>query len=173
LLLVSAALLGGTLSAARAANPPRWFLFDFGRPKTVQVPANPGKTVIHDPALELIAQQQRTVTVQAPAGTGPAAPNVRMVNSRSLVIEFEVKDMGPSGIGTVELWYTRDGQTWAKSPGMPQRQSPFVLDVSEDGLYGFSVVASNGMGIGKTMPLPGGVPQMWGDVDTTQPGDHG
>ena len=61
--------------------------------------------------------------------SGPAAPSVQMVNSRSLVIDFEVKDMGPSGVGVVELWYTRDGQTWAKSPGAPQRQSPFVLDV--------------------------------------------
>jgi len=166
LLVVSAALLGG----AAHANPPRWFPFDFGRQKTVSGPqSRSGHPAIHDPAVELAAMQQRTVMIQAPAGSGTAAPSVQMVNSRSLVIDFEVKDMGPSGVGVVELWYTRDGQTWARSPGAPQKQSPFVLDVSDDGLYGFTVVASNGMGIGKTTPLPGDVPQMWVDVDTTNP----
>jgi hypothetical protein len=95
-----------------------------------------------------------------------------MVNSRSLVIDFDMKDLGPSGVGDVELWYTRNGQTWAKSPGLPQQNSPFILEASEDGLYGFTVVARNGLGLAKPAPQPGEAPQMWVDVDTSKPEVH-
>src|SRR5262249_43710901 len=99
-------------------------------------------------------------------------PSVQMVNSRSLVIDFELKGLGPSGVGEVELWYTRNGQTWRKFSGAAQSQSPFTVEVTEDGVYGFTVVASNGMGFGKTPPQPGDVPQVWVDVDTTKPEVH-
>ncbi len=164
-LCVSTILLSGALSAAHAANPPRWFpMVSDHKPST-------RGTVISDPSVELAAMQSHTVTVQAPAGAG-TGPNVQMVNSRSLVIEFDLKDMGSSGVGSVDLWFTRNGQTWQKSPGAAQTQSPFVLEASEDGMYGFTVVASNGMGIGKSAPLPGDAPQMWVDVDTTRPEVH-
>jgi len=173
-LLLSAVALSAGVSTASAQSSPRWFPFGgkhsgplLSGKRTVATP------VITDPSVELAAMQSRTVTV--PAGTdvtaGPAAagPPVQMVNSRNLVIDFELKNLGPSGVGAVELWYTRNGQVWFKSPGAPQTQSPFVLDVSEDGLYGFAVVASNGMGIGKSAPQTGDPPQVWVDVDTTRP----
>src|SRR5262249_32594899 len=84
-----------------------------------------------------------------------------------------LKGMGPSGIGAVELWYTRNGQIWYKYNGEgTQTQSPFIVEVAEDGLYGFTVVACNGVGIGKRAPQPGDAPQIWVDVDTTKPEVH-
>ncbi len=163
-LVLTTIVLGGTLSAAQAAGGPRWFPLVPDQKKPA--PA------LNDPSVELAAMQSRTVMVQAPQSAGPGGPSIQMVNSRSLVIDFDLKDLGPSGVGTVELWYTRNGQTWAKSPNAPQTQSPFIVEASEDGLYGFTVVASNGMGIGKAAPLPGDVPQMWVDVDTTKPEIH-
>src|SRR5205085_891724 len=93
----------------------------------------------------------------------------QLINSKSLLLDFDVKGVGPSGVGAIELWYTRNGQTWQKHNGPVPTQSPIPLDVSEDGLYGFTVVASNGVGLGRTPPQPGDAPQIWIEVDTTRP----
>jgi len=96
-------------------------------------------------------------------------PSVRLANSRGLVLNFDVKGVGTSGVGNVELWYTRNGQVWQKYQAGAQTQSPFAIEVPEDGLYGFSAVAVSGVGISKTRPQPGDVPQVWIEVDTTKP----
>jgi len=177
---LSAAILAGGLSAARGQTPSGWGLFNFGQktsssgtPSTATSRPAPMAAVVHDDALELATVESRTI--QVPAGqapTGRSGPSVQLVNCRSLVIDFELKGLGPSGVSSVELWYTRNGQTWRKYRGPAQTQSPFVVDVTEDGLYGFTVVASNGMGHGKGAPQPGDPPHIWVDVDTTRPEVH-
>jgi hypothetical protein len=118
-------------------------------------------------------REARSVVVPSAEGiAGSGGPAMLMVNSPNLIIHFKVKDLGPSGIGTVDLWYTRNGQSWHRFNVAPQSRSPFQVDVPEDGLYGFTVVANNGMGIGKSPPQPGDPPQMWVDVDTTKPEVH-
>src|SRR5262249_3176262 len=120
--------------------------------------------------IELPALEARTIVIPGTADrndAAPAGPSGPVGNSPNLVIDFERKGLGPSGVGEVELWYTRNGQSWRKFSGASQTQSPFTVDVTEDGLYGFVIVASNGMGLGKTPPKPGDVPQVWVDVDTT------
>jgi hypothetical protein len=164
-LLFSAAVVSGSGSALLAQTPARPFSL---WPHAKQ--AKESKTAIHDDAVELAAMKSRIVTVSTGPGSASGMANVQMVNSRGLVIDFDLKCMGPSGVGAVELYYTRNGQTWTKYQGEGvQTQSPFVVEVAEDGLYGFTVVASNGMGIGKAPPQPGDAPQMWVDVDTTRP----
>jgi hypothetical protein len=134
-------------------------------------PAPAGHTL--DGHGESASREGRSVTVPASEGiAGAGGPSMLMVNSPNLIIHFKVKDLGPSGIGTVDLWYTRNGQSWHRFNVPPQSQSPFQVDVPEDGLYGFTVVANNGMGIGKSPPQPGDPPQMWVDVDTTKPEVH-
>jgi hypothetical protein len=94
---------------------------------------------------------------------------VRAVNSRRIVLEYEIKDIGPSGVSTVDLWYTRDGRRWEKCPTGAQRTSPYVLEVKEEGLYGITLVASSGIGLKKRPPRPGDNAQVWIDVDVTKP----
>src|SRR5262249_50746928 len=159
-LLLSAAVLAGSLSTASAQTASGRGLFNFGRKPQTAVASRPASTpssAINDSSIELAAMEARTITIPAgPSASAPrqVAPSVQLVNCRSLVIDFELKGLGPSGVGGVELWYTRNGQTWRKFGGPPQMQSPFVVDVTEDGLYGFTVVATNGMGLGKTPPQP-------------------
>ena len=43
------------------------------------------------------------------------------------------------------------------------------LQVSEEGLYGFTLVAHNGVGGGKEPPHAGDLPQIWVLVDQTKP----
>src|SRR5262249_50885126 len=56
----------------------------------------------------------------------PSDPAVRLVNAKHVVIDFELKKVGPSGVSQVELWVTRNGQIWQRQPGLPFSQSPYV-----------------------------------------------
>src|SRR5579884_1265112 len=133
-----------------------------------------GQPVVEQPvsSVELAAMQTPTVTIDpnaAGAAGGSGSPARQMINSKSLLLDFELKGVGPSGLGGVELYYTRNGQIWHKYNGPVPATSPIPVDVSEDGLYGFTVVASNGVGLGHTAPEPGEPPQIWVEVDTTRP----
>jgi hypothetical protein len=99
----------------------------------------------------------------------PTTAAVRMMNSKRLCLNYEIKDVGPSGVSTVELWYTQDGRKWEKSDITNQPRPPFMVDLKGDGLYGFTLVARNGVGFGKRPPRAGDQPQIWVEVDTTQP----
>jgi len=106
------------------------------------------------------------------ADAGDAQPGkapTRVINSKRIVVDYEIKDVGPSGISTVDLWYTRDGRKWDKCPVGPQRTSPYILEVREEGTYGITLVASSGIGLKKRPPRPGDSPQIWIEVDTTKP----
>jgi hypothetical protein len=108
------------------------------------------------------------VTVEHQTGHG-TPPAVRMVNSKRITINYEVKGVGPSGLSGVELWCTQDGKTWKKRDVAPHAQPPYVVEVEAEGLYGFTLLAKNGIGLGKEAPQPGDLPQIWVEVDQTSP----
>ena len=78
------------------------------------------------------------------------------VNTKEITLEYELTKVGPSGVGSVDLWWTRnDGQTWepyaddpeVKGPGKHKRLLPLPVD---DGLVGFLLVGAQPGGSGKT-----------------------
>ena len=99
----------------------------------------------------------------------PSATAVRMVNSKRVSLNYEIKDVGPSGVSVVELWYTQDGKKWDKYDTTSQPRPPFVVELKDEGLYGFTLLARNGVGLGKRPPRGGDQPQVWVEVDTTKP----
>jgi hypothetical protein len=103
------------------------------------------------------------------ANTGHGGPPlVRLVNTKRITLNFEVKDVGPSGLSSVELWYTQDGKEWKKYDAPTQAQA-YVVEVDEEGMYGFTLLAKSGTGIGKEPPQAGDQPQVWVVVDLTRP----
>jgi hypothetical protein len=109
----------------------------------------------------------------ATADAGPGATNVRMVNSKRISINYELKEVGKSGIAVVELWYTRnEGRSWQKYDEKTTPQSPYVVTVNDEGLYGFTLVAKNRAGGGEPPPKVGDSPQVWVEVDLTKPVVH-
>ncbi len=93
-----------------------------------------------------------------------------MVNSRTFELAYDVDSVGPSGIGRVELWGTRDGgQSWRRFTVENGNRSPLLVKVDEEGLYGFRVVVTNGAGIGGKPPRSGDPPDIWIGVDLTKP----
>jgi hypothetical protein len=103
----------------------------------------------------------------------PVGPAVRMINSKRITINYELKNVGPSGVSAVELWYTQDGsKTWKKREVPPQSHPPYIIEVNDEGLYGFTLLARNGIGLSKEPPQPGDLPQVWIEVDLTPPLVH-
>lgn len=99
----------------------------------------------------------------------PRPANVKLVNSEYFGINYEVDDLGKSGIGSVELYYTHDGQNWSYWGEDEDLTSPFLVKVGGEGTYGFTLVVKNGAGVGDDAPGFNDPPQAWVEVDLTPP----
>ncbi len=100
----------------------------------------------------------------------PVPGGVRVVGSKRISLDYEVVEVGKSGLAVVELWWTRnDARNWAKYNEQPNPQPPYTFEVSEEGLYGFTLVARNNAGLGEPPPKAGDQPQTWVEVDLTKP----
>ena len=100
----------------------------------------------------------------------PPGERPRMVNSRLFQLEYDVDSVGPSGIGRVELWGTRDGgKTWRSFTVNNDHRNSLLVNVEEEGIYGFRVVVTNGAGLGGKPPTSGDLPDLWVGVDLTKP----
>ena len=103
---------------------------------------------------------------------------------RQVALEYELKRVGPSGIGGVELWLTKnDGDSWEQCAydgdvqtnalnGRQKRTFDFRDNKSDipfgDGIYGLILVVKNRAGLGRK-PRPGDVPEIRVEIDTQAP----
>jgi hypothetical protein len=115
--------------------------------------------------------------VTPPAVTPPSTNNVQtvalkrqIVNSTRVFLDYQIENAGESGIGKVEVWITRDqSKSWQRLSEDKQRKSPVEVQFPGDGLYGVTLVVSNGRGTGGAPPAAGDTPDWWIEVDTTRP----
>lgn len=102
-----------------------------------------------------------------------AEPERRFVSSKRISLAYELKEVGPSGVSQLELWFTQDGRSWNKYPHKltedPQNQKNVSFDVAGEGVYGLSLVAKSGVGLGERPPQIGDRPQIWVEVDLSKP----
>ncbi len=107
----------------------------------------------------------------APPAAAPMKPaNRQIVNDSELSLDYSIEDEGPSGVSVIELYMTTDlGRTWKRIGDDPDRQSPFTINLAGEGIYGLSLVAKSGVGLGDRPPIAGDQPQMWVEVDKTAP----
>ncbi len=108
------------------------------------------------------------------AETAPVAPPAtgrqRIVNTKKFQIGYKIDDIGPSGLGGVELFVTQDGgRKWWKYGDDPDQQSPFDVEVPDDGAYGFEIRARSGVGLSEEPPAAGQAPSIVVVVDQTPP----
>jgi hypothetical protein len=106
-----------------------------------------------------------------PMGDGLTDANgYRMVRQNSFDIDYEIGDVGPSGVGAVEFYITRNGgQKWYKLGDDLDRRSPFPVKVPGDGRYGFEIRVRSGAGLAADPPQPGEAPSIVVTVDQTPP----
>jgi hypothetical protein len=132
--------------------------------RTVKTPPNPPRTV-DVPVVKTTAKR-----TAIPAKREGAPVQRRLVNTAHVALEYQIEQAGASGVGKVEVWITRDrGQSWQKLCEDADRKSPADIDLPGDGLYGVSMVVSNGRGFGASPPAAGDTPDSWVEVDTAKP----
>jgi hypothetical protein len=92
-------------------------------------------------------------------------------NSRSFSLDYELNAAAGSLLADIELWGTEDGgTTWQKWGADPDRQSPFDVQVGNDGLFGFRMVIVSQNGNVSNRPKDGDSADSWINVDTERPG---
>jgi hypothetical protein len=104
--------------------------------------------------------------------TAPLDPDRKLVNSRRVSLNYDLKEVGPSGVSAIELWYTEDGRSWNKYPtpfGQDASQKTITFDLADERVYGITLVAKSGVGLGDRPPQIGDRPHVWIEVDTTKP----
>ena len=152
----------GPLNSNRAGLSPNG---PFGPPAT-QPPATSDST------------QWRDAFAQALPGTSGSAPRFppagnsghRKVKSHFFQIDYEVNDIGPSGVASVELFVTQnDGEKWYRYGVDEDRRSPFDVEVPDDGIYGFAMRVVSGAGLTDPPPQPGQKPDIVIEVDAAPP----
>lgn len=103
-------------------------------------------------------------------GGDAAAGDLQLVNNRIFDIVYELQDVGPSGVGSVDLFVTEDGgQQWFRYGQDTDLRSPFQVDVQGEGTFGFAVRVRNGLGFADAPPQPGEPPAIVVSVDQTPP----
>lgn len=120
-------------------------------------------------------------TVGRPGGASPTPPTtgnvgppakvqLRWINTPAFQLTYDTRAMGSTGNVPVELWGTRDGgKSWQSFGKDPKGQSPMLVTVSEDGIYGFHMAIQDRPGSAGRPPLPGEVPGIWIGIDLTRP----
>ena len=108
--------------------------------------------------------------VADPAPAFRPSAKQRMVNTRRFQLGYKVDDVGPSGVGGVDLFITQDhGRKWWKYGEDADRVSPFEVEVPQDGEFGFAVRVRSGAGLSTDPPTPGEAPPILVLVDLTPP----
>jgi hypothetical protein len=182
---------------------------DIEPPKTIgsEKPIPPPPNLIKENPVEKVIADTRTpppsdppkVVPQPPSGLVPASgdgkpvavttparkplPGLQFVSNHQVMLEYELKRVGPAGIGGIELWLTKnDGESWeqfAEDDDLPsglsqgrQKRAVEFRDSSDrpfaDGVYGLILVVKNRAGLGRK-PRPGDVPEIRIEIDTKPP----
>lgn len=109
-----------------------------------------------------------------PAVTGGASAgavsNRRLLNTTRASVDYRIDQVGPSGVGKVEVYLTTDGgQSWHRLREDPSRRSPTEIDLPGEGVFGIHLAITNGNGFGGRPPARGDAPDCTIEVDTTPP----
>jgi hypothetical protein len=110
-------------------------------------------------------------------------PALQYINTTQVMLEYELKRVGPSGVGGIELWLTKDdGESWEQvaddedvSSGAQQTRQKRAFEFRDrndlpfrDGIYGLTIVIKNRAGLGKK-PRAGDAPEVRIEIDSKAP----
>lgn len=118
---------------------------------------------------------QATVAQQPPVATQTPVPQAaptqaHMSASRQFHLDYDVEATNGNNVARVSLWTTVDnGQTWTLYGEDPDKISPFLVDVAQDGIYGFRMLIENSDGIAPRPPQSGDSADVWIHVDSALP----
>jgi hypothetical protein len=106
----------------------------------------------------------------APASDLPPGERPRMTSSKRFNLDYSVDAAGPAGVEKIELWVTRSGgRDWDLDRIDEDRESPLLVEVENEGIYGFRVVIVGKNGLASQTPRSGDLADLWVGVDATKP----
>lgn len=104
------------------------------------------------------------------SSNGPSRTNTQIISTKRFRLNYDINAIDPSGVGKVDLYITQNkGRTWQLWGQDPDNQSPFPVEVQDQGLYGFRVVVHSKDGLVGTGPSSGDDADMWVRIDTQTP----
>jgi len=93
-----------------------------------------------------------------------------MTSSKRFNLDYSVDAAGPAGVEKIELWVTRNGgRDWDLDRVDEDRESPLLVEVEDEGIYGFRVVIVGKNGLASQTPRSGDLADLWVGVDATKP----
>lgn len=95
--------------------------------------------------------------------------DVMYVNKHSFELSYQLDNVGPSRVKSVEVWWTHGDGKWARYPDEVRPGGPVPITVQADGRYGFTLVPRSGAGLCGRRPAEGDEPSVWVEVDTRAP----
>jgi hypothetical protein len=99
-----------------------------------------------------------------------ASRNERVSRSQRFQLEYEIEGVDSVAVHRVEIWATNDnGQTWRHLGDDDDKQSPYLVSVPNDGMYGFRLLVQAQEGLPVRPPLNGDMPDVWVRVDSSKP----
>ena len=118
---------------------------------------------------QILLEPRQPVSVAIDSKSSPAgAPALRLVNTKHFTLSYSVQD-GGAGVAAIDLWETRDSKNWKKCDNAQPQQNAYLVEVKDEGVFGYTMVARPLGDKGNTQPKAGDVPQVWVTVDTTKP----
>ncbi len=94
----------------------------------------------------------------------------RPTNTQKFLLTYDVDAIAQQNIREVGLWMTTNGgQSWRKWAIDNDHQSPFSVEVPQEGIYGFRIVVSSTEGLNSRVPRAGDPADMWVRYDATRP----
>jgi len=174
--------------AAGSSLPPTVTLPPSVTPPTVTPPATttpltsvpPPYTPVTPPTMPLTAGPgiPDTGPTGAPTTTPTRTPVAfaggkmprQILNTPQVSIDYRIDQVGPSGVGKVDVYLTADqGQNWKKVKEDMDRRTPVEVELPGEGVFGLKIVITNGNGFGGAPPVRGEQPTCWVEVDSTSP----
>ena len=100
----------------------------------------------------------------------PDGQYAKLSNSRKFELDYQVDHIRPTEIAELEIWITEDaGDSWTLHSNDTDKQSPVVIEVDDDGVYGYRIRIKTNDGLESIQPTKGDAADVWVEVDTTQP----
>lgn len=100
----------------------------------------------------------------------PDGQYAKLSNSKKFELDYQVDHIRPTEIAALEIWITEDGgNSWSLHSNDTDKQSPVVIDVDEDGVYGYRIRIKTIDGLESIQPTKGDAADVWVEVDTTKP----
>jgi hypothetical protein len=121
---------------------------------------------------EITQERWQTAEMANGDAAAPYRPSSRqrIVNTLRFQLGYKIDDLGPSGVGSVDLYITQDhGRKWWRYGEDADRTSPIDVEVPQDGEYGFAVRVRSGAGLGADPPASGEPPSIYVVVDQSPP----